>query len=437
MSTKISTKVLPGFMELLPAEQRLFDAMKQSIQASYESFGFMAIDTPAIERAEALLAKAGGETEKQIYQFSKGDNELALRFDLTVPLARYVSDHYNDLVFPFRRYHIAKVYRGEKPQKGRFREFYQCDIDIIGHNNLSLINDAEILAVIYDVFSNLQLPRFMVRISNRKLISGLLESFSLSEKATDVMRVIDKIEKIGAAKVRAELSALGLSTDSSDKILDFVAIKGAPNEVLAALEALQINSSVFAAGLAELKTVIAGVKSFALPETSYGLDLSIARGLDYYTGTVYETVLLDYEQIGSICSGGRYDNLADTYSSQKLPGVGISIGLTRLFSQLLELGLIKTQAASPARVLIIPLDEVAIASALNTGRSLRSHKIATEIYFEEAKLKTKLTYASRLGIRYVVLIGADEIVGNFLTVKDMESGQQSQLNTDTLIAQLS
>jgi len=435
MSNTISTKTLPGFMELLPAQQIAFDKMKAIIQNTYESFGFIPIDTPAIERSEVLLAKAGGETEKQIYRFTKGENDLSLRFDLTVPLARYVSEHYNDLVFPFRRYHIAKVYRGEKPQKGRYREFYQCDIDIIGRDKLSLVNDAELLSVIYNVFMNLGLPKFMIRISNRKLIIGLLDNFKLKEKAVEVMRIIDKIDKIGSDIVKETLLEMDLPNDVVKKIMEFVAIKGAPKEVISALKKLKIKNEQFLAGIEELSSVINYVESFNLPKDSYGVDLSIARGLDYYTGTVYETILVDYPQVGSICSGGRYESLADNYSTNKLPGVGISIGLTRLFSQLEELGLVKIKEATTSQVLIIPFDASATSLALKTGAELRAQKIATEIYFEDAKFNNKLSYANKLGVKYVVLIGEDEIKGNFFTVKNMVSGEQKKLDAATLITE--
>ncbi len=433
MKNNISTKVLPGFMELLPADQISFNKMKSTIQKTYESFGFVAIDTPIIEKSEILFTKAGGETEKQIYRLSKGETELALRFDLTVPLARYVSEHFNNLSFPFKRYHIGKVYRGERPQKGRYREFYQCDIDIIGKDKLSLINDAEILAVIYDVFLNLKLPKFKIRISNRKLISGLLKSFNLENKAVDVMRIIDKFEKMGQEFVKKSLVNLGLSEDAVEKIISFIGINGSNHDVINSLERLKINNDVFTQGLSELKSVIEYVEFFSLPIDYYGIDLSIARGLDYYTGTVYETILVDYSEVGSICSGGRYDNLADSYTKHRLPGVGISIGLTRLFSQLKDLQLLNIKESTPAKVIIIPFDNKAMVNALKLGKTLREKQIATEIYFEESKFKNKLSYANKLGIKFVILIGEDEIEGNYFTIKDMDTGKQNQLNLEKLL----
>ena len=437
LSKKISTKALPGFMELLPEDQIVFNRMKTVIRDSYESFGFIPMDTPLIERSEVLLAKAGGETEKQIYRFKKGDNDISLRFDLTVPLSRYVSEHLNDLTFPFKRYQIDKVYRGEKPQKGRYREFYQCDIDIIGREKLSFINDAEILAVIYEVFKNLKLPPFVIKISNRKLISGLMSSLNLAKKSVEVMRAIDRSEKIGLAEFKKSLTDLKLDKKSVDLIVKFISIKGSVNEVIKELSLLNIDNDIFNQGLAELKAVISNVKSFSLPAKAYTIDLAIARGLDYYTGTVYETNFKDYPQIGSICSGGRYDDLADNYSSQKLPGVGISIGLTRLFSQLKDLGLINNGATSPAKAIIIPFDEKTLSKAIEISGELRSSGIANEVYFESSKFKDKLSYANKLGVQYVVIIGEDELAGNFLTVKDMKKGSQKKMKTKELTKLLS
>ncbi len=429
---KLSTSVLTGFLELLPADQLLFNKMKATIQATYESFGFVPLDTPTIERSEILLAKAGGETEKQIYRFTKGDNDLSLRFDLTVPLARYVSDHLNDLTFPARFYHIGKVYRGERPQKGRFREFYQCDIDIIGRESLSLASDAEVMAVISEVFSRLGLPKFIIRINNRKLIIGLLEELGVKDEAVEVMRIIDKIEKVTLEETKSALLDLKLSQEAAQKILDFVSIKGEAADILNALSTLRIKNDNFVLGLNELKEVIAHLVSFGLEPDSYGIDLSIVRGLDYYTGTVYETKLQDYPSLGSICSGGRYDNLAQNYTSQKLPGVGISIGLTRLFAQLKDLGLIKADGATPARALIIPFDDRMEPRAIEVSRYLRQQGIPNEIYFEEDKFKNKLSYANKIGVHKVIIIGEDEIEAKSLTVKDMVSGEQQTLELDEL-----
>lgn len=433
---KITTSVLPGFMELLPADQIRFDRMKAVIEETYRSFGFLPLDTPAIERSEVLLSKAGGETEKQIYRFTKGDNDLSLRFDLTVPLARYVSEHANDLNFPFRRYHIAKVYRGEKPQKGRFREFYQCDIDVVGRERLGLAYDAELLAVIYRTFSALQLPKFVIRISNRKLLVGLLESIGLSDKAEEAMRIIDKMDKVSLVETKESLKDIGLKDDKIKLLLDFVGIKGEPKTVLDSLAGLKIENRLFTEGLAELSEVILQVAAFDLPVSCYGIDLAIARGLDYYTGTVYETILLDYPKLGSICSGGRYDSLASNYGGQALPGVGISIGLSRLFYQLRELGLLTLAETVYAKALVIPFDMAAMPAALAISMRLREAGIAVETYLEEAKFKNKLSYANKSGVKYAVIIGEDEVKGNFFTVKDMESGEQEKLNAEDLVGKL-
>lgn len=422
----ISTRVLPGFMELLPAEQIVFDTMKQTIEDTYRRYGFIALDTPLIERAEVLLAKAGGETEKQIYRFTKGENDLALRFDLTVPLARYVSEHANELVFPFRRSHIGKVYRGEKPQKGRYREFYQCDIDIIGDGALSLMNDAEIPSVIYAVFSKLNFGPFVIRISNRKLITGLLGSLDIGHLSTSVMQTIDKIEKIGEGEVRRLLVELGVPDGAIETIFKFVAITGSSEEVLAALRGLGVQNDVFQLGIAELGEVVRYLRVLGVPEDSYALDLTIARGLDYYTGTVYETVLREHPKLGSICSGGRYDNLAEKYTERKLPGVGISIGLTRLFSQLKEAGLVQFGAATPTKVLVVPL-VTDMSVPLEIAGSLREADIPTEVYFEDVKMKNKLAYANKSGIPFVVLVGEDEISSGQFAVKNMMTGEQTKI----------
>ena len=311
MQNKVTPRILPGFMELLPADQILFNDMYDTIREVYESFGFLPLDTPIIELSEVLLAKAGGETEKQIYRFQKGDSDLALRFDLTVPLAKYVALHYNDLCFPFRRYQISKVYRGERAQRGRFREFYQADIDIIGDGKLDILNEAEIPAIIYKVFRGFGLTRFQIRVNNRKILNGFYAMLGLSDKSGDIMRTVDKLDKIGAEKVRGILlSECGLSEEQADEILKFIAIRGTNSEVLAALEGYQGRNEIFDLGLSELKAVTVNLAAFGVPEANFAVDLTIARGLDYYTGTVYETTLLDHPEIGSVCSGGRYDNLA-------------------------------------------------------------------------------------------------------------------------------
>ncbi|MBN2431521.1 MAG: histidine--tRNA ligase [Acidobacteria bacterium] len=420
------THVLSGFMELLPAEQLLFNRMKDTIRSVYERFGFVPLDTPVMELAEVLLAKAGGETEKQIYQFTKGDNELALRFDLTVPLARYVSEHFGQLTFPYRRYHIGKVYRGERPQKGRFREFYQCDIDIIGDGELSLIHDAEIPAVIYTTFTELGFERFTIRINNRQVLGGLFESLGFADRSADIMRAVDKLDKIGWENVREELQTLGLAESAMDTIRSFLDIQGSPLRMCRALRALGIENERFRAGVDALEEVVRGLTALGVPEKNYRLDVAIARGLDYYTGTVYETILDDHPGVGSVCSGGRYDNLAEFYTNRRLPGVGISIGLTRLFYQLTEAGVFRPGAATPTRILVLPMTDDRTA-ALAAASQLRAAGIPTEVYLEGAKFKKKMKYANSIGVPFVLILGEEEIRTERYSLKNMATGEQESL----------
>lgn len=431
MSKKVEPKTLPGFMELLPAEQLLFNNMLNTIKTTYEQFGFIPLDTPIIELSEVLLAKAGGETEKQIYSFTKGDNNLALRFDLTVPLAKYVSQYFYNLSFPFRRYQIGKVYRGERPQKGRFREFYQCDIDIIGDGELSIVNDAEIPSIIYNTFRNMGFDNFTIRINNRKILNGFFESLNLTEKASDILRIVDKLEKIGQDNVCQELCKLEVEQCNVFKIIDFLGIKGSNDNILFKLRELNIINDNYQKGLEELSEVIKYIECFNVPQSYYSVDLTIARGLDYYTGTVYETILNDYPQIGSVCSGGRYDNLAEFYTNRRLPGVGISIGLTRLFYQLTQAGILKASNSSPSKVIILPMIED-LAYPLEIATKLRNNKINTEIYFDKKSMKSKLSYANKLGIPYVIIIGEDEVNSGELTIKNMTSGEQSKAKPDNI-----
>ena len=418
MKDKISTKTLPGFTEYLPAEQIAFNKMKDTITSVYESFGFVPLDTPVLERQEVLLAKAGGETEKQIYCLEKGDEKLALRFDLTVPFARYVSEHFANLIFPFRRYQISKVYRGERPQRGRFREFYQADIDIVSEGELPLINDAEIVKVIYAVFSKLDLGGFTVRLNNRKLLNGFFAELNLSNQAADVLRIIDKLDKIGRDKVKDSLIEISVSAETADKILDFVSLKG---DVLKALTELKIKDATFNDGLSEMTEVVGYLKDFGVPSENYIIDLAIARGLDYYTGTVYETVLNQYPEIGSVCSGGRYGDLTGFYSDKKLPGVGVAIGLSRLFFQLKEAGLIKLEQATTADILLVSED---LEKASLLADKLRAEGLAVIGAYGSDKFKKKLTLANRLGVKAVIILGEDEIKDNYFSLKNMTSGEQ-------------
>ncbi|MCI8593950.1 MAG: histidine--tRNA ligase [Oscillospiraceae bacterium] len=430
----IKPRVLSGFMELLPEEQVKFDCMAEALRRTYALYGFTPLDTPLIEAAEVLLAKGGGETEKQIYRFTKGDSDLALRFDLTVPLARYVALHANELSFPFRRYQIGKVYRGERAQRGRFREFYQADIDVIGDGQLDILNEAEIPSIIYKSFTALGLKRFQIRVNNRKILTGFYAMLGLNERAADVMRTVDKLDKIGAEKVRALLVEEGVSPASADEIMDFIAISGSNSEVLSALERYRGKNEVFDQGLDELNTVVSYLGAFGVPEKNFAVDLAIARGLDYYTGTVYETKLLDHPEIGSICSGGRYDNLAEYYTKQKLPGVGISIGLTRLFYVLGEQGYLNPELPSaPADVLVLPMtDDLAPAVALATR--LREQGVRTQLYREQKKFKAKMAYADKLHVPYVLFLGEDEVSAGVVSYKDMVTGEQRTALPDEVAA---
>ena len=426
---KVEPRTLPGFMELLPNEQILFDQIKQTIEDSYKTFGFLPIDTPIIELSEVLLAKAGGETEKQIYRFERGDTDLSLRFDLTVPLAKYVAKNYGNLSFPFRRYQIGKVYRGEKAQKGRYREFYQCDIDIIGDETLDIINDAELPSIIYFTFKKLGFDDFTIKINNRKILNGLYESIGQKDNSVEIMRIIDKIDKIGVQAVEEELKKLGISEDVIDKIISFIKIDGSSDEKIDKLEALKIENEVCKQGIKELKDVVKYVRMFGIPENNFTVDLTIARGLDYYTGTVYETFLNDYRELGSVCSGGRYENLAENYTDKKLPGVGVSIGLTRLFYKLNELNIIKADKKSISDILIIPMTEN-LQVPIKLATELRKLKVNTEIYLNNKKIKAKMKYANKLEIPYVIVIGDDEISSGKIKVKNMETGEEVQCDID-------
>ena len=421
----IKPRTLSGFMELLPAKQAQMEKMMSILRETYALYGFATLDTPVIEDAQILLAKGGGETEKQIYRFTKGDSDLALRFDLTVPLAKYVALHYNDLAFPFRRCQIGKVYRGERAQRGRFREFYQADIDIIGDGKLDILNEAEIPSIIYNIFNRFGLKRFQIRVNNRKILNGFYAMLGLSEKSGDIMRTVDKLDKIGTDKVKGLLlSECGVEESAADEILKFIAITGTNSEVIAALEGYTGRNEVFDLGLGELKAVCENLGAFGVPEENFAVDLTIARGLDYYTGTVYETTLLDHPEIGSVCSGGRYDNLAEYYTNQKLPGVGISIGLTRLFYVLDEQGLLNPEINTCAcDALVIPMTS-SPAAAIAIAQSLRAQGVRTQVYGEQKKFKQKMTYANKLGVPYIVLLGDDEIAAGSCSVKDMRTGEQ-------------
>ena len=426
---KVSPRTLSGFMELLPEQQMKMERMMEVLRQSYSVYGFTPLDTPIIESAEVLLAKGGGETEKQIYRFMKGESDLALRFDLTVPLAKYVAGHYGELTFPFRRYQIGKVYRGERAQRGRFREFYQADIDVIGDGKLDIINEAEIPAIIYNTFSKLGITKFKIKVNNRKILNGFYAMNGMSERAGDIMRTVDKLDKIGAEKVRQLLiDDVKMLPCKAENVLDFMAICGSNDEVITALERYRGMDATFDQGLDELKTVTGYLAAFGVPEENFAVDLTIARGLDYYTGTVYETEMTEHPEIGSVCSGGRYDNLAEYYTDKQLPGVGISIGLTRLFYVLNEQGLLSDEiVTAPCDALVIPMTEDA-GFAISAATALRVGGVRTQLYGEKKKFKAKMSYADKLKVPFVVLVGEDEINEGVLSVKNMQTGEQVKLS---------
>ena len=433
----VTPRTLSGFMELLPAPQQQMERMMDILRTTYSRYGFTPLDTPVIEASEVLLAKGGGETEKQIYRFQKGDADLALRFDLTVPLAKYVALHGNDLAFPFRRYQIGKVYRGERAQRGRFREFYQADIDIIGDGKLDITNEAEIPSIIYQTFTALGLTRFQIRVNNRKILNGFYAMLGLTDRSGDIMRTVDKLDKIGPDKVRACLmDDVGLTAEQAEEIMRFISITGSNDQVLSALEGYHGRHELFDQGLDELTTVTRYLAAFGVPEANFAVDLTIARGLDYYTGTVYETTLLDHPEIGSVCSGGRYDNLAEYYTDRQLPGVGISIGLTRLFYVLGEQGLLNPSLpTAPADVLILPMTQD-LTPAIQLATRLRAAGVRTQLYTEQKKFKAKMNYADKLGVPYVVFLGDDEIAAGLVACKDMASGEQTKLPFDATLTRI-
>ena len=422
---KIKPRTLSGFMELLPPRQAQMRAVMKVLRETYALYGFTPIDTPVIEAAEVLLAKGGGETEKQIYRFQKGDSDLALRFDLTVPLAKYVAMNYGQLTFPFRRYQIGKVYRGERAQRGRFREFYQADIDVIGDGSLDVTNEAEIPAIICDVFRRLGIERFRIRMNNRKVLNGLFQYLGVGESASAVMTAIDKLDKIGPDKVRTILTDdVGMAGEKADELLSIIA----SDDPAAVLDGLAGRCEALDEGIAELKTVTGLLPGLGVPDENWEIDLTIARGLDYYTGTVYETMLLDHPEVGSVCSGGRYDNLAEYYTDKKLPGVGISIGVTRLFYILQEQGLLNDEIpTAPCEALVLPLGDDVMGYAVETATVLRSAGVRTQVYTEKKKVKAKFAYADKLSIPYAVVIGGDEAAQGVVSLKNLTTGQQVQL----------
>ena len=432
MAEKVEPRTLSGFMELMPQDQILFNKIKKTIEEVYASYGFYPLDTPVIESASVLLAKAGGETEKQIYRFNKGENDLALRFDLTVPLAKYVASRFNELSFPFKRYQIGKVYRGERPQKGRFREFYQCDIDVIGNESLSILYDAEIPSIIYDLFKKLDFGPFVIRLNNRKILTGFFESLNQSDKITDILRIIDKLEKIGIDKVEEELLDLNIDQDSVKKILNFISIDGNTFEKIEKLRDLNVENDSFKTGVDELEFVANNLKALDIDSDYYTVDLTIARGLDYYTGTVYETQLKEYPNIGSVCSGGRYDDLASYYTDKKLPGVGISIGLTRLFYQLKEAKVIDEDNNSVSDLVVLPMTDN-LEYIYKFTNELRKNNIKIDICYLEKGFKHLMKYANKQNAPFVLIVGDNEIEKGVAILKNMKTGEQFDINIDSII----
>lgn len=425
----VKPSTIAGIMELLPEDQLAFDKMKNIIEETYKKFQFLPIDTPVIEKNEVLFAKGGGETEKQIYEIASETRDMSLRFDLTVPLARYVAEHFAELNFPFKRYHIAKVYRGERNQKGRYREFYQCDIDIIGHNKLAIANDAIPPRVIYEIFNKLDTPDVTFRINNRKLLNGFLNALNISN-TTDILRLIDKKDKIGMDKTKVELLDL-VDSEKADKILAFIGSDLTNEELLQKLENI-VSNDLYSEGFNELKTVYSYMIHFGIPDSNIKIDPSITRGLDYYTGTVYETFINGYEQIGSVSSGGRYEKLAENFSKQALPGVGMSIGLTRLFYQLKEIGLIDKNESRLTDILIIPMSDEENFYAIDIFNKLLKKGIGADIYLENGKLKKKFSYADKVGVKYAYIIGQSEREEKKVSIRNMETGEQEEVDFDSL-----
>ena len=429
MSKYTEPRILSGFMELLPEDQIIFDNMKNIIEETYKEYGFLPMDNPIIELSEVLLAKAGGETEKQIYRFNKGDNDLSLRFDLTVPLARYIAMNNANLVFPFKRYAIGKVYRGERPQKGRYREFYQCDIDVIGNEKLDLMYDAEVPTIIYNIFKKFGFDNFTINLNNRKVLKGFFANLGINEEeSVEILRIIDKMPKIGKENVLSMLKDYNIDEEKIEKIISFVEITGSYKEVISQIRALNIDNEVFVEGVNELEFVCDNMNKLGVPYENYKINLTITRGLDYYTGTVYETFLNDYMSIGSVSSGGRYDSLTKYYTEKSFPGVGMSIGLTRLYAKFKELGIINANKKCTSDVMVLSLGED--DAAISLASKLRKEGIKVDMCYIAKGMKQKMQYANRLMIPYVILIGEDEVKNNMVAMKNMNTGEQVSISYD-------
>ncbi|MDO5690820.1 MAG: histidine--tRNA ligase [Tissierellia bacterium] len=428
----VTPSILPGFLELLPNDQLAFNEMKSIIERNFKKYAYLPLDTPNIEKSEVLLAKGGGETSKQVYFIDRKERDMALRFDLTVPLARYVAEHYHELAFPFRRYHIGKVYRGERNQRGRFREFYQCDIDIIGDRALDIRNDAEIPAVIFDIFKEMNFTEMTFHINNRKVLNGLLNAHGI-EDFVGVLRGIDKLSKVGEETTREILLEVLGSEENIDLLMNFITYDGDNASTLSYLKGLEITDETFLTGLTELETVYEYMLHFGIPEENIKIDLSITRGLDYYTGTVYETFLDDFKSLGSVCSGGRYEDLANNYTKQVLPGVGISIGLSRLFYQLREANRVNISVKPVCDLLIIPMAG-AEKYGLQVLNGMRKRGVISQIYLEQGKMKAKFSYANKLNIPYVMVLGEEEMEKSLVSLKDMHSGEQRSMTAEEAAA---
>ena len=425
----IKPSTIAGIMELLPDEQKVLDEIKNTIEETFKDYGFSSIDTPVIEKNEILFAKGSGETEKQIFEIASDSKDMSLRFDLTVPLARYVSEHFSELNFPFKRYQIGKVYRGERNQKGRYKEFYQADIDIIGHNKLAIYNDALLACVMYEAFRRIDFPNITFHINNRKLLNGFFRSLEIDD-STEVLRTIDKKDKIGLEKTTSILNDI-IGKEKTNKTIEFISSNLSNKETIEKLANLS-DDDLYKEGLAELKTVYEYMLKFGVDDRNIKIDLSITRGLDYYTSTVYETFINGYESIGSVCSGGRYDNLASNFTKQKLPGVGMSIGLTRLFYQLQELGLIEDKEVDVVEFLVLPMEEEFNFYAIEVLNKLKEEGRMADIYLERGKFKKKINYADKIDAKYAVIIGEQEVSKNEVSIRNMETGEQISKKIDEI-----
>jgi histidyl-tRNA synthetase len=428
----IKPQTLKGFRDYLPplalARERILEVARQV----YRSYGFTPIDTPALEYAEILLGKGGTESDKQLFRFTdQGDRDVAMRFDLTVPFARFAAQHFNDIRVPFKRYHQGTVWRGENTQRGRYREFVQSDFDTIGTD--SNASDIETLLVIHDLFMALGFERFSIRINNRMVLNGLLEKLGLAEKTAGVLRALDKLHKVGRDSVIAEMGEqAGATPEQAGRVLELAALTGSPTEILNQLERLLTGSPAGEEGVTRLRELFGAAATAGISTDRIGLDVSIARGLDYYTGTIYETFLIDDPAIGSVCSGGRYDNLAGLFTSQKLPGVGASLGVDRLLAALENTGQVSA-ASTPAPVLVVLFDDQFLGQYLRIGRVLRAAGINAEVFPDSKKVGKQLQYADRKGFQLALIAGSEEFQAGMWKIKDLTSGDQASVPESDLV----